>query len=118
MNMARYMLLLHDKTGEFDDVTEAEMMKIVQAYADWSKKLGAQGKMLGGEKLTDEPGRNMVRTAGKTVVTDGPFAEAKEMLGGYFMLQAGSYDEACALASDCPHVLRGGRVEIREVHEL
>jgi hypothetical protein len=112
------MLLLHDKTGQFDNVSEAEMMKIVQAYSDWSKKLGAKGKMLGGEKLTDEPGRNMMRSGGKTVVTDGPFAEAKEVLGGYFMLQADDYDEACALTADCPHVLRGDRVEIRQVHEL
>lgn len=116
--MARYMLLLHDKTGEFDDISEAEMMKIVEAYSQWSKKLGAQGKMLGGEKLMDEPGRTMLRKNGKTVVTDGPFAEAKEILGGYFMLQADSYDEACKLAEDCPHVTRGARVEIRQVHEF
>ena len=116
--MPRYMLLLHDRAGEFDDVSEAEMMKIVQAYSDWSKKLGAKGKMLGGEKLTDEPGRNLSRKDGKTVVTDGPFAEAKEILGGYFMLQADSYDEACKLAEDCPHATRGSRIEIREVHEF
>lgn len=116
--MPRYMLLLHDRTGEFNDVSEAEMMKIVQAYSEWSKKLGAKGKLLGGEKLTDETGRHVVRKNGKTVVTDGPFAEAKEVLGGYFMLQADSYDEACKLAVDCPHVTRGARVEIRQVHEF
>jgi hypothetical protein len=112
------MLLLHDRIGEFDAVSEAEMMKIVEAYSEWSKKLGAKGKLLGGEKLTDEPGRQMLRKNGKTVVTDGPFAEAKEVLGGFFLLQAESYDEACKLAEDCPHVTRGARIEIREVHEL
>lgn len=116
--MARYMLLLHDETGAFDAVSEAEMMKIVQAYSEWSKKLGAKGKLLGGEKLTDEPGRHMQRKNGKTVVTDGPFAEAKEILGGYFLLQAESYDEAVELTQDCPHVTRGARVEIRQVHEF
>lgn len=116
--MARYMLLLHDKIGEFDDISETEMMKIIQAYAAWSQKLRETGKMLGGEKLTDEPGRHLLRKNGKTAVTDGPFAEAKEVLGGYFMLDADSYDEACKLAEDCPHVTRGARVEIRQVHEL
>jgi hypothetical protein len=116
--MARFMLLLQDKVGEFDDVSEADMMKIIQAYSEWSKRLGEKGKLLGGEKLTDEAGKIMTLKGGKPVVTDGPFAEAKEILGGYFMLQAGSYEEACALAQDCPHVTRGGRIEIRQVHEL
>jgi hypothetical protein len=116
--MPKYLLLLHDKTGEFNDVSEGEMMKIVKAYSDWSKKLGARGKMLGGEKLTDDAGRTILYKNGKAVVTDGPFAEAKEILGGYFMLQADSYDEACKLAEDCPHVTRGARMEIRQVHEF
>lgn len=116
--MAKFMLLLHDKVGEFDDIGEAEMMKIIQAYSDWSARLRAKGKIAGGEKLTDEPGKIMTLKGGKTVVTDGPFAEAKEVLGGYFTLVADDYAEACDLAASCPHVTRGGRIEIRQVHEF
>jgi hypothetical protein len=116
--MARFMLLLHDRTGEFDQTPEAEMMEIIQAYAAWSARLRGEGKMLGGEKLTDDAGKILRRTAGKLVVTDGPFAEAKEILGGYFMIEAEDYGEACRLVADCPHVTRGSRMELRQVHEL
>lgn len=115
--MARYMLLLHDRLGEFEKVPEAEMMQIIKAYTDWSNKLRAKGKIAGGDKLTDEAGKILQWRNGKVMVTDGPFAEAKELLGGYFMIQADSYEEAVPLVSDCPHVTRGSRMELRQVHE-
>jgi hypothetical protein len=118
MTMARFLLLLHDRLGEFDTLPEAQMMQIIKAYGDWANKLRAKGKMAGGEKLTDEAGKILQLRNGKVLVTDGPFAEAKELLGGYFMIQADSYEEALQLVSDCPHVTRGARMELRQVQEL
>ena len=55
-----------------------------------------------------------VRTASLRV-TDGPFAEAKEVIGGYFTIEAADYNEAVEICSDCPHLTYGGRIELREV---
>ncbi len=116
--MANFMLLLHDRDGQFDNTSDAEMMAIIKEYSAWSQKMRAAGRLVGGEKLTDEPGRNMRKDKGKLLVTDGPFAETKELLGGYFAIAAGDYAEACKLAEDCPHLKYGGRIEVRQIHEL
>ncbi|MEE9393498.1 MAG: YciI family protein [Planctomycetota bacterium] len=113
--MARYMLLLRDRIGEFDDVSPEEMQKVIQAYGAWCEKLGAQH--LGGEKLCDGEGRLLRGADGKMAVTDGPFAEAKEVFGGFFLVEAEGYDAAQSLAADCPH-LQFGSIEIRAVEEM
>jgi len=56
----------------------------------------------------------MRRNSSSVAITDGPFAEAKEIIGGYFIVQANSYDEAVGLAKDCPH-LDFGTIEVREI---
>jgi hypothetical protein len=56
--------------------------------------------------------------AGQVRVTDGPFSEAKEVLGGYFLITAASYDEAVRRAGDCPHLEYGGTIEVRQVDAM
>ncbi len=88
---------------------------MVEAYGAWCGKLG--DRHLGGDKLTDEPGRIARKSASGISVTDGPYVETKEVLGGYFLIEANGYDEAVALLEDCPH-LENGSIEVREVEEL
>jgi hypothetical protein len=116
--MAKFMLFLYDKDGQFDDRSHDEMMSIIKEYSAWADKMRKAGRFLGGEKLTDDAGRCLVKKSGKFVVTDGPFAETKEMLGGYFAISANDYDDACKLSEDCPHIKYGGRVELRQIHEF
>lgn len=116
--MPRYMLFLHEDRGQFDDRSHDEMMQIIQEYSAWAEKLRGSGQLAGGEKLTDDPGR-VLRPGGKGFsVTDGPYAEGKEIVGGYFMIVAPDYDAACTVASACPHLKHGGRIELRMVHDL
>ena len=73
--------------------------------------------VVGGQRL-DMAGRVMVRKDGKISVTDGPFSESREVLGGYFAIEAKDFDEAVALSMDNPHADLGiGTIEIREVME-
>jgi hypothetical protein len=116
--MAKFMLFLYDRDGNFDDRSHEEMMAIIQEYSAWANKMREAGRFLGGEKLTDDAGRVLAKKAGRIVVTDGPFAETKEMLGGYFAISAADYKEACKLIEDCPHLKYGGRVELRQIHEF
>lgn len=114
--MPRYLLLLHENPAVFADTSPAEFEAIIRDYTAWSAALRAKGQLLQGEKLKDEGGRRIRRGSAGLLVSDGPFAEAKDVVGGLFVLQAASYDDAVAMAQTCPH-LRFGEVEVREIDE-
>jgi len=113
--MPKYMLLLHDNPNAFADISPEAMQKIIEKYIAWGKKLREAGVMRAGDKLTDEPGRVMRRKDGHVHVTDGPYSESKELLGGYYMIEADTYDKAVELARDCPQLEFGGTIEVRQV---
>ncbi|MGH9319384.1 MAG: YciI family protein [Vicinamibacteria bacterium] len=110
--MAQFMLLLHDRPGLFEGLSPQEIQAVVDEYRGWGQKLGET--LAGGHKLKEEGGRQIVARGDEVLVTDGPFAEAKELMGGYFIIRAASYDGAVEIAKTCPH-LRYGRMEIRQV---
>ena len=113
--MPKYMLLLHDNPAAFANVSPNDMQKVVEKYIAWGKKLREAGVMKAGDKLTDEPGKLMRRKDNQVRVTDGPYSESKELLGGYYMIEAASYDQAIDYARDCPQLDYGGTIEVRQV---
>jgi hypothetical protein len=82
--------------------------------------LGAKGKLAGGEKLTAGGVRHVKVKDGKPVVTDGPYAEARDVVGGYFVIEAKDQAEAEAIAKDCPHVAISPTnwIEIRPIESM
>jgi hypothetical protein len=91
-----------------------EIQSIVQSYGTWMQNI----KAAGGEKLRDGEGRVVSGgNGGAMSVTDGPYAEAKEILGGYVVVEAGDYDAAVALCKDSPH-LGNGTIEIRQIERM
>jgi hypothetical protein len=108
------MLLLHDAGTMPPDLSPEDMQAIIQRYIDWRTKAAANGRKVEGHKLRDGEGRLLRGKVGAPMITDGPYAEAKEIIGGLFMIEARDYNEAVKLASDCPH-LEFGTIEIREV---
>jgi len=113
--MSRFLVLLRDEPSGFASLSPDQMQTIIEKYIAWGARLRASGHMLMGEKLVDGGGK-VVRGAAP-VVSDGPYAEAREIVGGAYVLQATNYDEAVALMSDSPH-LAFGSIEIREIEEL
>ena len=113
--MAEYMMLLHESTTGFADLSAEDIQQIIGEYSAWSNSVAEQGKMVGGNKLKDEGGKHLINNNGSLRVTDGPFAESKEVIGGYFTISADNYDEAVEIAQTCPHLKYGGRIELREV---
>jgi|SRR5271165_826716 len=107
--MPQYMMALRADLSAIARYSPEEMQKLFQRYRDWRESVQAQGN-----KLKNGEGRVLRKSAGKYVVTDGPFTESKEVLGGFFMLTAVSYDAVVDLAYNCPH-LEFGSIEIREV---
>jgi hypothetical protein len=116
--MAQFMLLLYARPGEHSQMSEDEWGAVVGKYRDWGRGLALEGTLVSRNKLREEGGRALVREGGQTLVTDGPFAEAKELLGGYFIVEASTYDEAVEIAKGCPHLEYRGRIELREIERL
>lgn len=115
--MPRYMLMLLDNPSDYAGLSPEQMQGVVKEYNAWAGKMGKEGKLAGGEKLADEGGKVLTRGGSGLVLTDGPFAESKEVLGGYFILKAGSYDEAVEIARTCPHAKYGVATHIRQIDE-
>lgn len=114
--MPNHMLILHDDPTAFpSDISPADMQKIIEEYRAWAGRMAEAGRLHGGEKLTQDGGKHMQLERGKLRVIDGPYAEAKEVVGGYFTIQADSYAHAVELNRDHPHLKYGAKIEIREV---
>ena len=113
--MPSYMMLLHEAPPDFSKMSAADIQGMINDYKNWRNGVAEKGKLAGGAKLRDEGGKHITGANGEIRVTDGPFAEAKEVIGGYFAITADNYDEAVELCKDCPHLKYGGRIELREV---
>lgn len=116
--MPQYMLVLHDNMAALSQISPEEMQRVIAKYMEWSAKMGEAGHLRGGEKLRDDGGKHLTAPGGKLVVRDGPFAEAKEIVGGYFLIEAEDYAAATKLCADCPHLALGGRIELREIEPM
>jgi hypothetical protein len=111
-----YLLLFTDSTPErYEAMSYEERRAALERWNDWCDSLAAEGKLKGGNTLAPE-GR-VVSRAGGTRAVDGPFAEAKELVGGYFLLDVESLEEATAIAEQCPNLPYGMVVEVRPVSE-
>lgn len=116
--MPAYLLLLHENPADWRELAPEEMQRVIEKYGAWSRALAERGQLAGGEKLRDDGGRHVRRNGagagGAALVTDGPYAEAREVVGGYFLVRADDYDAAVVIAGECPHLARGW-VEVREI---
>jgi hypothetical protein len=113
--MANFLLLLHQTPTKFRNLSPQEIQKILGSYIAWRESLVKRNKMRGGEKLTDDGGRHMRTKDGKVSVTDGPYSESQEILGGFFMIEAADYEEAVEIARTCPHLVADKWIEVRQV---
>jgi hypothetical protein len=112
--MADYLVLLHEDPIKTKDYSPTQMQALVQRYGEWIDGLRAQGRVSAAKKLMDEGGRHLRADKGKMVVSEGPYAEAKDVITGFFIMTASSYEEAQALVSGGPHY-EFGWIELRAV---
>lgn len=112
--MAQYLLLLYNDPREWAKMSPEEMQKAVEKFVAWRKKLQNTGVYVASNKLADEPGK-VLRGHKPVRITDGPYSETKEVLGGYFLFEAANYEEAVRLSQDCPGLEFKGTMELRQV---
>ena len=113
--MAQYMLLLYDDEmmkKQFAKMSPEDMQKGLEKYMNWLK----QPFTVDGKRLAEDYGKVLRSSGGKTTATDGPYSETKEILGGYYTIQAANYDEAVKISMTHPHLEHGGTIEIRHLY--
>jgi hypothetical protein len=109
--MKDFMFLFYTKEEDMKKVPEEEMKKIMDKWGTWMKKLSDKGIWEGGDRLSPQ---NIITLRGKDkIVTDGPYSETKEIVGGYVKIKAENIDEAAEIAKECPIFLVNGNLEIR-----
>lgn len=113
-NLSQYLLLFRE-SDDAPDVAPEEMQAMFATWFAWSERLGSVGKYVGGNPLTE--GGKVVRGDTGESITDGPFMEAKEVLCGYFLINAENMEDACKIAGECPGLPRGMSVEVRPIME-
>ncbi|HEY0792774.1 MAG TPA: YciI family protein [Chthoniobacterales bacterium] len=106
-------LLLFRGTKWDQGLSPAEIQKVMSDWMAWFERLTQQGKVKSGRPLGDE-GKIVSGKKGR-MVTDGPFAESKEAVGGFFLLDVDGWDEAVEIARECPALSYGLTVEVRPV---
>ena len=113
----KYMLLIYDDEKIWATMPEAERQKMFGEYMQFSKDVQESGHYKAGAPLQPTSKATSVKVRnGKRLVTDGPFAETREQLGGYMLIDVENLDEAIAIAARSP-VARVGTVEVRPVRE-
>jgi hypothetical protein len=113
----RYLLLIYSNEAAGAQASPAEQEAVMEAYWAFTNEVNEAGVNLGGEALQPTSTATTVRVRdGKTLTTDGPFAETKEQLGGYYIVKADNLDEAIAWAAKIPGA-QIGSVEVRPIME-
>ncbi len=119
--MNTYLLLLRDRLDANApspaEISPEDMQQIIDAYHSWSANLAKQDLLLDGKKLTDGEGRVLTSGPGGIDVKDGPFTETKEVVGGFYLIRAESFEHAVKLCEDHPHH-QFGSIEIRGIDSL
>ena len=111
--MANFLFLFR-RSPNPEKASPEEMQQIMQKWMSWVDELKKKGVYKAGEPLL--PTGKMLHK--DNVITDGPFAEGKELIGGFFIVEADDIDAAVTMANGCPDLERGGSVEVRDIAKM
>jgi hypothetical protein len=112
--MKEFMMIFRQPQMPPRDIAPEEMQAAIKLWKDWIAGIAAQGKFVATNALGGEG--KILKANG--VITDGPYVEAKEMVGGYIIVKAGTIEEAMQLAQGCPILGIGGHVEVRDIRVM
>ncbi|MEL7486331.1 MAG: YciI family protein [Pseudomonadota bacterium] len=116
--MMQYVFLLYDDENDFHSLSPEELGPVMEAWGAYTQEMMDAGAFVAGEPLDHSKTARRVRVRdGERSVEDGPFADAKEQLGGFYRIEAKDLDEAMKWAAKCP-CASSGRIEIRPVWNI
>jgi hypothetical protein len=112
--MAQFILLIKGGYETDKEFTPEEQQAAIQRYREWANSLIERNRLVDAAKLADKTGKHLVKRDGQIVV-DAPFAETKETIGGFYIVEADSMQMAIGLAQECPIFDEDGTIEIRQI---
>jgi len=112
--MKEFMMIFRHAPDPNRVISPEQMQAILRQWQDWIGGIAAQGKFLS----TGQLGKEAKTLRADKVITDGPYAEVKEIVGGYLIVKATSLEEAMQLVDGCPILLAGGHVEVRDIIKM
>jgi hypothetical protein len=111
----QYLLMIYTEESRMLAMSESEAAAQMAAYAEFTESIVKSGQLRAGDRLRPTSTATTVRVKdGKTLTTDGPFAETREQLGGYYLVEAKDLDEAVGIAARIPSA-RSGSIEVRPI---
>jgi len=114
----RYLLMICNDEKAYEALSPEESQANLTGYMQWAEEMGKRGVLQGGERLRPTTDATTVRVSdGEVLTSDGPFAETKEQIGGYFLVDCKDLDEAIDVASKLPGA-RHGTIEVRPIWEM
>lgn len=114
----QYLLLIYDDEKRWGTMSEEESGRYMQEYGAFTESVKKAGNLVASEALQPTSTATTVRVRdGKTMTTDGPFAETREQLGGFYLIEANNLDEALSIAAKIPSA-RLGSIEVRPVQKF
>lgn len=113
--MKQFLLLLHEDIEKIDNLSPKEMEELANAHMAWAEKLAESGHLISGDGLQQ---KGVLISGKNAVIKDGPYMESKEIIGGYYLLQAEKLETIVELAKECPCHIWGGTTEIRQIMDM
>ena len=114
----QYLLLIYENEARYDNMSETDLGKVLADFRTFTESIIQGGQFKAGDALQPTATATTVRVRNsKTAVTDGPFAETREQLGGYYLIEAKDLDEAVAIAARIPSALVGS-IEVRPIQKF
>jgi hypothetical protein len=115
--MSQFIYLIRSEEVDFSKFSASDFQQLLEKYQAWTQKLKTDGHFVGGEKLSNDLGKSLRRKGGQIVV-DGPFADSKEAIGGFYIIEAKDLTEAVEVGKGCPSLTIGGSLEVREIEAM
>ena len=115
--MKQFMLIIRSEKIDFSKFLAKDFENFMMEYGKWTEELVSAKKFISGEKLTENLGKTL-RKNGNSIAVEGPYADSKDAISGFYIVQAKNEAAAIEIANGCPSVKLGGSVEVREVEQL
>lgn len=115
--MPEYLLILRDHDERWETFSSDQYQDVLAQFMAWNESMKAQDELVDAGKLTSDLGLTVRSRDGK-IALDGPFAEAKEAIAGYYRVRCRDHESAVRIARGCPVLTYGGSVEVRQIASL
>ena len=115
--MAKFMLIVHEHPNNLEKLPADEKQRVSEKFQGWMDKIRSSGRYVVSDKLQNEGGKVLTRQHGRLQITDGPYSEVKEVVGGYMTIRAANYEEAVEIIRDSPF-LDYCRLELRQTDPM